>query len=320
MLRWAEFQRVRPDLAEAGRRLLYQFGVGLAFLATVRADGGPRLHPICPLVTDDALLGFLQPSPKRGDLRRDGRYALHAFPPDDNEDAFYLSGRAVPVDDRTRRRAATAQFLAERKLQCSAARIAAPSGPNGWSLAGWGAGVAPSASGAGARWGVVAFPVSPMASIAGLLEPVAFLAVGQGTSNTDHARVLTTLQPRLQLGPPSSHAQNPSIPARQPIDRRRRPDRWRSDHQAGGQADQGGSEQPQASMVLLRAGTFTSRLVLDAVGLAGGEHGSSAVGDRYGYCSTVRRICSIEVVRDRSSATSAATRCWASRLFSASSS
>jgi hypothetical protein len=47
MLRWADFQRVRPDLAEAGRRLLYQFGVGLAFLATVRADGGPRLHPRC---------------------------------------------------------------------------------------------------------------------------------------------------------------------------------------------------------------------------------------------------------------------------------
>jgi hypothetical protein len=45
MLRWTEFQRVRPDLAEAGRRLLYQFGVGLAFLATLRADGGPRLHP-----------------------------------------------------------------------------------------------------------------------------------------------------------------------------------------------------------------------------------------------------------------------------------
>jgi hypothetical protein len=41
VLSWAEFQRLRPDLAEAGRRLLYQFGVGLGFLATVRADGGP---------------------------------------------------------------------------------------------------------------------------------------------------------------------------------------------------------------------------------------------------------------------------------------
>ena len=39
MLTWAEFAHARPELAEAGRRLLYQFGVGLAFLATVRADG-----------------------------------------------------------------------------------------------------------------------------------------------------------------------------------------------------------------------------------------------------------------------------------------
>ena len=36
-----------------------------------------------------------------------------------------------------------------------------------------------------------------------------------------------------------------------------------------------------------------------------------------GYWSTVRRIFSIEAVRDRSSDTSATTRCWASRLFSA---
>jgi hypothetical protein len=63
VLSWDEFQHRRPDLAEAGRRLLYQFGVGLGFLATVRTDGGPRLHPMCPLLTDDALVGFLHPSP-----------------------------------------------------------------------------------------------------------------------------------------------------------------------------------------------------------------------------------------------------------------
>ena len=79
MRTWAEFRHARPDLAEAGRRLLYQFGVGLAFLATVRPDGSPRLHPISPLLTNDALLGFIQPSPKRQDLHRDGRYALHSF-------------------------------------------------------------------------------------------------------------------------------------------------------------------------------------------------------------------------------------------------
>ena len=117
MLSWDEFQRLRPDLAEAGRWLLYQFGVGLAFLATVRADGGPRLHPMCPLVADEALVGFLQPSPKRQDLHCDGRYALHCFPPDGNEDAFMARGRARMVDDPGRRRAATAQFLTERRLQ-----------------------------------------------------------------------------------------------------------------------------------------------------------------------------------------------------------
>jgi hypothetical protein len=63
--------------------------------------------------------GLPSASPKRGDLHRDGRYALHAFPPDDNEDAFYISGRALLVDDRTRRRAATTQFLAERKLKAA---------------------------------------------------------------------------------------------------------------------------------------------------------------------------------------------------------
>ena len=68
---------------------------------------------------------------------------------------------------------------AASRLQCSVARIAAPSGPNGWSPAGWGVGVAPTASDAGARSGAVAFPVSPVASIADLLEPVAFLGVGQ---------------------------------------------------------------------------------------------------------------------------------------------
>jgi hypothetical protein len=119
MLTWAELAEARPDLADAGRRLMYQVGVGLAFLATVRADGGPRLHPICPLLTDDALLGFLQPSAKRGDLHRDGRYALHTFPPDGNEDAFYISGQAIAVHDPQRRARAAGQFLSERRLDAA---------------------------------------------------------------------------------------------------------------------------------------------------------------------------------------------------------
>jgi hypothetical protein len=117
-LSWSEFERERPDLAEAGRGLLYQYGgVGLAFLSTVRGDGGPRLHPMCPILVGGALVAHIIPSPKRDDLHRDGRFALHSFPCDDNEDAFYLTGRAALVGDDSLARAAAAQFLTERHME-----------------------------------------------------------------------------------------------------------------------------------------------------------------------------------------------------------
>ncbi len=104
MLTWQEFAAVRPDLAEVGHDLLYQFGIGLAFLATVRKDGGPRLHPVCPLIYDGHLLVFVvSHSPKRYDLLRDGRYALHTFPPKENDDEFYYTGTATPVSERALR-------------------------------------------------------------------------------------------------------------------------------------------------------------------------------------------------------------------------
>ena len=115
MVTWGGFSLGRPDLAEAGRGLLYQFGVGLAFLATVRREGGPRVHPMCPILTDDGLFAFIVASPKRDDLVRDGRYAMHAFPADDNEDAFHLTGIAELQSDPALREALTVRFLDERK-------------------------------------------------------------------------------------------------------------------------------------------------------------------------------------------------------------
>jgi hypothetical protein len=41
-------------------------------------------------------------SPKRTDLDRDGRYALHAFPPEDSNDEAYLAGTARQVTDAGR--------------------------------------------------------------------------------------------------------------------------------------------------------------------------------------------------------------------------
>lgn len=120
MVTWNELAEARPDLAMAGRALLYQHDVGLAYLATLRSDGRPRLHPVCPLLCDEGLYGFIIPSPKQRDLRRDGWYSMHSFPVPDNEDAFSLSGRAEVVDDGSLRARLSAQFVAER------ARFAVP--------------------------------------------------------------------------------------------------------------------------------------------------------------------------------------------------
>ena len=113
MLTWGEFQQVRPDLAESGRGLFYQFGVGLAFLAMVAKEGGPRLHPIAPQLAGQGLYGFLVPSPKLNDLIRDGRYSLHSYPKPENEDAFYATGRAWVVEDLSRIEEVRAAFVAE---------------------------------------------------------------------------------------------------------------------------------------------------------------------------------------------------------------
>jgi hypothetical protein len=45
------------------------------------------------------MYGFIVPSLKQQDLRRDGRYAVHSFPTRDNEDAFCVTGVASVVSD-----------------------------------------------------------------------------------------------------------------------------------------------------------------------------------------------------------------------------
>jgi hypothetical protein len=111
-VRWGEFERAAPDIAQAGRRLLYQYGLGLAFLATIRADGGPRLHPFCPILAEGGLWGFIGPSPKCGDLRRDGRFAVHSFPPEAVDDEFSVQGVAREVADRDTVAAVRAAYTA----------------------------------------------------------------------------------------------------------------------------------------------------------------------------------------------------------------
>lgn len=96
-----------PELARVGSTLLNQFGVGLAFLATVRGDGAPRLHPVCPVISGERLFVLITTtSPKHQDLIRDGRYALQTFPqPKPGSDEFSLAGRARLIDDAATRAA-----------------------------------------------------------------------------------------------------------------------------------------------------------------------------------------------------------------------
>lgn len=72
---WKVFEEDSPELA----RLSYEkLNRKIAYLATLKKDGSPRLHPVTPFIGNGMLFIFTAPtSPKIQDLRRDGRYALH---------------------------------------------------------------------------------------------------------------------------------------------------------------------------------------------------------------------------------------------------
>lgn len=95
-------ERVRPRCTRPGGHggaAPHSVRAGLGFLATVRPDGDPRLHPICPVLADGGLWAFvIEASPKCADLRRDGRFVLHAFPPEDVDDEFVVHGQATEVN------------------------------------------------------------------------------------------------------------------------------------------------------------------------------------------------------------------------------
>ncbi len=98
---WAEFESAAPELAATGRALLYQQPPHAgAFLGTVRADGGPRLHPVAPVIAEGQLWALIVTmSYKYRDLRRDPRYALHTYPTVAGGEEFYLMGEATEVTD-----------------------------------------------------------------------------------------------------------------------------------------------------------------------------------------------------------------------------
>jgi hypothetical protein len=98
MVSWRSFEEEAGSLASFGRDRIDQ---RVSFLATVRADGGPRVHPVTPWVGDGRLYVRMYPtSPKAADLERDPRFALHSMM--DNDDGiggeFVVHGHAARVD------------------------------------------------------------------------------------------------------------------------------------------------------------------------------------------------------------------------------
>lgn len=110
---WTEFASASPRLAADIRALLEQYGQGFGYLATVRADGGPRVHPVAPVIADGGLFCFVLPSPKRRDLDRDGRYALHSYPAELTDNEAYLTGRARLASPRQQDAVARAHRAAQ---------------------------------------------------------------------------------------------------------------------------------------------------------------------------------------------------------------
>ena len=93
LARWVDFAAAAPDLAQAGASHLDR-AKGAAFLATVRAEAPPRIHPVTVGIVDGGLYVFLLDSAKRTDLTNDGRYALHAHQDMAAPDEFSVRGWA----------------------------------------------------------------------------------------------------------------------------------------------------------------------------------------------------------------------------------
>jgi hypothetical protein len=104
---WQEFTQLAPELAAFGAA---RFGSGVAYLATVRPDGGSRVHPVTPILAEELFL-FMEPtSPKGHDLQRDPRFALHCAVEDmgGGGGEFYVRGRAALTADPQLRQQASA--------------------------------------------------------------------------------------------------------------------------------------------------------------------------------------------------------------------
>ena len=105
MASWKDVEDAEPEFAARVRRLFDAHKHKT--IATLRADGAPRLSGIETVFDDSELTFGSMPGARKGaDLRRDPRFALHSatVDPPDGDPAGWpgdakLAGRAVPAGD-----------------------------------------------------------------------------------------------------------------------------------------------------------------------------------------------------------------------------
>jgi Pyridoxamine 5'-phosphate oxidase len=107
MTAWRDFEEAEPDLAGRVRALFDAHRHKT--LATLRADGSPRISGIEAAFDDGELVFGSMPNARKGaDLRRDPRFALHSATVDPVEGAeaqwpgeAKISGRAIVAESTT---------------------------------------------------------------------------------------------------------------------------------------------------------------------------------------------------------------------------
>ncbi|MGH9918532.1 MAG: pyridoxamine 5'-phosphate oxidase family protein, partial [Nitrososphaerales archaeon] len=104
MPRWSAFEQAEPEFADRVKRL---FDAGRhKTIATLRADGSPRISGIeCEFTDGELWFGSMPNARKGADLKRDPRVALHGptfHPVEGNERAWpgeaKIAGRALAAD------------------------------------------------------------------------------------------------------------------------------------------------------------------------------------------------------------------------------
>jgi hypothetical protein len=96
---WKTLEDEQAELASFGAERLHG---KVAYLATIRKDGSPRVHPMTPIIGEGHLFVFMEPtSPKGHDLERDPRYAIHCSVTDNSGESgeLIITGRARRVED-----------------------------------------------------------------------------------------------------------------------------------------------------------------------------------------------------------------------------